>query len=125
MPRARTLATPIWPAEQRAWLLVHMKRINGIKTLTKSFNKQFPKREHEAIKFQVGVLRGTKDGVKSQLEDLAKQFPWYQEPPQEGEEGYKQASRAEKREDARHRIKQKSREIRSLTSSETGTADEG
>ena len=107
MASSQDLSTPQWPAEERAWLSIYQYRIGRGKTLTEKFNKQFPRRDHAEIQRHAGIVDSCKDTVRSQLQILAKQFPWYTDTPQEGEKGYKGMMILKKQAEARGRNKQK------------------
>lgn len=113
MATAQDLSTPRWPAEQRAWLLIYRKRLFG-KHLTNAFNRQFPERAPRVIIFHAAILRECKDDVQSQLQDLARQFAWYEDPPREGERKYKSMKTAESKWEARIRNKKRKKQIRDV-----------
>lgn len=50
------------------------------------------------------AVRQASAEMQSRLRDLARQFPWYKEPPREGQSGYKAMKRMEKMGKARERM---------------------
>ena len=106
MAPKQDLSTPKCPAEERAWLLMHQTRSRRKKSLIEGFNKQFPARESADILMRAAHVR--KDHkAHSRLQDLARQFPWYKDPPKEGERGFESMKKIEKQNEARDRMKNK------------------
>ena len=105
MDPSKKLSTPHWPAEQRAWLLVYSRRLGMGRQLKEAFVRQFPDRQYSNIGRHVAHVSNEDESVQSQLLELAKQYPWYEAPPQEGETGYKYMKRMENMQEARKRMK--------------------
>lgn len=56
-------------------------------------------------------VRDCSSEIQSQLLELAKQFRWYKDMPQEGERDYKQMKRLERKEEAKARRAQNKRDF--------------
>lgn len=108
MDPSEKLSTPQCPAEHRAWLLIYQKRIGKGKRLEEAFEKQFWDRRQYNIPYHAARVRNADEEVQSQLLELAKQYSWYKDSPQEGMSGHKLMKRLERLQEARDRIKSKS-----------------
>lgn len=75
------------------------------KPLTEAFNNQFPYRDHSHVQIHAAHARNCDAGIQSQLLELAKQFPWYEDPPRKGEKHYVRMKHFERRQEARDRIR--------------------
>lgn len=107
MASSQDLSTPQWTAEERAWLCIYLYRIGRGKPLTEGFNKQFRRRDNTDVQKHASIVHRCEDKIRLQLETLARQFPWYTDPPQEEEKGYKTKMRLKKQAEARRRKEQK------------------
>ena len=126
MASPQKLSTPNCPAEIRAWLLIYQKRIGLGKPLIEAFREQFPGRDHYRILMHAALVRGSSPALQSQLLDLAKQFPWYEDAPRKGEKHYKRMKWLERREAAKERMKSRcAKVVGDVVEPKLGKQDEG
>lgn len=107
MASSKDLSTPHCSAEARAWLFIHLNRIGWGKPLIKAFGNQFPECDKHHVLVHAANVRDCDREVQSQLLDHAKQYAWYEDPPQEGKPNYKRMKRIERYQEARKRKKTK------------------